>query len=340
MPTWPAKPDGVPGPRTTRSARARLLLGGVRQLAVALLTLLAVSVVTYLATSIKSPQAVANSALGRGAAPEQVTAFVQAHGLDAPLPERYARWLSGFVRGDWGTSVSTDRPIRPDLMPRLGRTLLLVTASFLVVVPLSIALGASLAQRWGSRLDVAATSGLTVLRAFPEFVTGVGAIAVFSVLLNVLPPESGTGIAFGTPWQAAEAYVLPAVTLVLVAAPFMVRITRAAARDTLLAAHTRAAAFRGLPRRTVVWGYGMRTAALPIVNAAGLTLVHLLSGTIVVENVFGFPGIGQALVSAVGTGDTVAVQAIAMVTAALFVAISLATDLLAMLFNPRLRSAT
>lgn len=207
-------------------------------------------------------------------------------------------------------------------------------------MPLSIALGGYLAARWGTQFDVAATSGLMILRAFPEFVVGIGAILIFSVLLPVLPPESGTAIAFGTPEAIATAYILPALTLVLVAAPFLVRLIRACAREGLTAAHTRAATLRGLSRRIVIWDYGLRATAVPIISATGLTLVHLLGGTIVVENLFGFPGFGQALVSAVGTGDTVAVQAIAVVTAALFVAVSLLTDLLATLVNPRLRGAT
>jgi peptide/nickel transport system permease protein len=331
-------PGWIPGPRPDRSARSRILRIGIQQTSLALLTLFAVSVVTFLATNIKSPQDVAHSALGRHAAPEQIEAFVQRHDLTAPMPQRYTAWLGDFVQGDWGTSVITDRPIQPELMPRLERTLLLAAMSFLVVVPLSIALAAHLAQRWSSRIDVAATGGLTVLQALPEFVVGVGAIFVFSVLLGVLPPESGTGLAFGTHWEQVQAYLLPAITLVVVATPFLVRITRASAHDALVAPHTRAAALQGLPHRTVLWAYGMRSAALPIVTAAGLTLVHLLGGTIVVENVFGFPGIGQALVTAVATGDTVAVQAIVVVTAALFIAVSLITDLLALWLNPRLRS--
>ncbi|MGH3696944.1 MAG: ABC transporter permease [Pseudonocardiaceae bacterium] len=334
MPTSPPDPDTV-------TARARCPIGKtvLRQLVAALLTVLAMSVVTFLATNIKSPQDVARGALGRHATSEQITAFVAAHDLTAALPVRYTRWLGDFVQGDWGTSVVTDRPIQPELVPRLARTVLLVGLSFLVVVPLSIAMGGYLAQRWGSRRDIAATSGLMVLSALPEFVVGVGAILLFSVLIGVLPPESGTAIAFGTPEAKTAAYLLPALTLVLVAAPFLTRLTRASAREGLTAPHTRAATLRGLPRRIVIWDYGMRSCAVPIVSATGLTLIHLLGSTIVVENLFGFPGLGQALVSAVGTGDTVAVQAIAVLTAALFVAISLLTDLLATLFNPQLRSA-
>jgi len=317
-----------------------MVMRAARQLAGVLITLIAVSALTFLATSFKSPDDVARASLGRRAAPEQIDAFVRTHGLDAPLAQRYGRWVSHFLHGDWGRSVRTDRPIKPELMPRLVRTLLLVAIAFVVVVPLGIAIGGAVAQRWGSRSDVAATSGLMVLSAFPEFVVGVGAIVVFSVWLGWLPPESTTGLAFGSAGEQARAYLLPAITLVLVAAPFLVRLTVASMRDALVAPHTRAATFRGLSPRTVVWDYAMRSAAVPIVNAAGLTLVHLLGGTLVVENVLGFPGIGQALVSAVGSGDIAAVQAIAVITAALFVGVSLVTDLLAGVFNPRLRSAS
>lgn len=317
----------------------RGLLFGRRILA-ALLTLVAISAITFLATSIKSPEQVARSALGRNAPVEQVTAFVAAHDLDAPLPERYARWVKNFVQGDWGNSVITERPIQQELAPRLGRTLLLVGAAFLVVAPASIALGGFLAQRGSHRVNVGANSLLMIMHAFPEFVIGVGVILVASVLLGALPPESGTALAFGTPLQQTQAYVLPVLTLVLVALPFLVRLTSASAREGLVAAHTAAARLRGLRRRTVVWDHGIRSAAGPIVHATGLTLIHLLGGTIVVENLFGFPGIGQALVTAVGTGDTVAVQAIAVVTAALFVAVSTLTDLLARTINPRLRGTT
>ncbi len=312
----------------------------LRQLVAALLTVLAVTAVTFLATNIKSPQDVARGVLGRNATPAQTTTFVAAHDLAAPIPVRYTRWLADFVQGDWGKSVVTDRPIQPELVPRLGRTLLLAVLSFLIVVPVSITLGGYLAQRWGSRLDVATTSGLVILGALPVFVVGVGTILFFSVLLGVLPPESGTAISFGTPDAVAKAYVLPALTLGLVEAPFLARLTRAAAREGLTATHTRAATLRGLPRRTVIWDHGMRGATAPIINATGLTLIDLLGGTIIVENLFGFPGLGQALVSAVGTGDTAAVQAIAVLTAAMFVATSLLADLLTTLFNPRLKDAT
>jgi peptide/nickel transport system permease protein len=318
----------------------RIAKSGARYVAVALVTLLAVSAVTFAAASIKSPQAIAIEVLGRQTDQAQIDAFVKRHELDAPLPQRYVDWLADFAHGDWGRSITTDQPVRPELMPRLGRTLMLAAVSLLLVLPTSIALGALLAQRWGSRFDLGSTVGLTVMRAFPDFVLGVGVIMLFAVVLGWLPPESGTAIAFGSFTDKAKAYVLPAVTLVLVTMPYMVRMTRASARDALRAPHTRAAVLRGLPRRTVVWDHAMRTAALPIVSAAGLTLVHLLSGVIVIENVFGFPGIGQALVTAVGRGDTTSVEAIAVVMAAMFIAISLAADLLAVVFNPRLRSAT
>ncbi|MEO7195317.1 MAG: ABC transporter permease [Pseudonocardiaceae bacterium] len=223
MPTSPPDLVTAPGSPATTPARRTIWKAVLRQPAAALLSVFAVSVVTFLATNITSPRDVARGVLGRDATAGQITAFVAAHDLAAPVPVRYVRWLGDFVRGDWGTSVVTDRPIQPELVARLSRTVLLAGVSFLVVVPVSIALGGYLAARWGSRLDVAVTSGLMTLGASPEFVVGVGAILVFSVLLGVLPPESGTAIAFGTPVAIAQAYLLPALTLALVAAPFLTR---------------------------------------------------------------------------------------------------------------------
>jgi peptide/nickel transport system permease protein len=121
--------------------------------------------------------------------------------------------------------------------------------------------------------------------------------------------------------------------------PYIMRIARASAREAFGAPYVQAAVLRGLSRRRVVWDHAMRNAAVPLVNAIAINLVYLLSGVIVVENVFAFPGIGQALVAAIGNGDTITVQAIALVMGGMFVAISLAADVLVVYFNPRLKAA-
>lgn len=330
-------PTPAPPPIRPRTRYARLE-SIARQFGAALLTLLVISIVTFAATNVKSPVDVARNALGRETSEAQLQAYVREHGLDEPVYVRYGNWLGDFARGDWGTSAVTGREVREDVIPRLEKTLLLSLVSLLVALPISIALGLHMARRIGSGQDVSLLIGTVVFAALPEFVVGIGLLMLFAVTLGWLPVDS-TALSFGTTPEKAKAYLLPALTLVIAMVPYIARIARGAARESLAAPYTQAALLRGLPRRTVVWDHAMRNAAVPIVNAVAINLVYLLSGVIVVENVFAFPGIGQALVQAIGQGDTITVQAIALVMGAMFILISLAADLLVVYFNPRLKAA-
>lgn len=330
-------PAPTPEPTRLRTRYARLE-SVVRQLGAALLTLLVISVVTFAATNIKDPVDVARNALGREATEEQLQAYVKQEGLDEPIYVRYGNWLGDFVRADWGTSPVTGREVRDDVLPRLEKTLLLSLVSLLVALPISVALGLYMARRVGTWQDLSLLIGTVVFAALPEFVVGIGLLLLFAVQLGWLPVDS-TALQFGTTPEKARAYVLPALTLVIAMVPYIARIARGAVREALAAPYTQAALLRGLPRRTVIWDHAMRNAAVPLVNAVAINLVYLLSGVIVVENVFAFPGVGQALVQAIGGGDTITVQAIALVMGAMFIAISLVADLLVVYFNPRLKAA-
>jgi peptide/nickel transport system permease protein len=337
-PAEPALPPGpalTPVPPKTHFAWVEVVL---RQLGVALLTLLVISIVTFAATNYKSPEDIARQALGREAAKVQLDAYLEEHGLDRPIYERYASWLGDFVRGDFGTSVVTDRPVREDITPRFMRTLLLSLVALAVALPVSVALGVFMARRIGRWSDFTLLIGIVIVAAMPEFVVGIGLLMLFAVQLGWLPVDS-SAISFGTPVEQAKAYVLPALTLVLAMVPHISRIARVSAREAFGAPFVQAAVLRGLSRRRVTWDHGMRNAAVPLVSAVAINIVYLLSGVIVVENVFAFPGIGQALVQAIGGGDVITVQAIAIVMGAMFIAISFAADLLAIYFNPRLRTA-
>jgi peptide/nickel transport system permease protein len=302
-------------------------------------TLLLISVVTFFSTSLKSPEELAKTSLGRFVTDEQIASFVERHDLDRPVLARYGHWLGNAAQGDFGTSVVNDRPVRAEIMPRLGRTLLLSLLALVIAIPVGIILGVWSARRWGTRADLSVNVIAVVVSAFPEFVIGLVLLMIFSVTLAWLPVDSGNQLAFGDFGNKLQAYVLPTATLVLASIPYMLRNTRVAAREALVAPYTRAAVLRGLPRHRVVWDHAMRNAATPIINAVAINLVYLLSGVIVVENLFGFPGLGQALVGAVGNGDTIMVQAIALLMGAMFISISVAADLIAVLFNPRLKAA-
>jgi peptide/nickel transport system permease protein len=336
-----APPPGVTEvaePHTPRrSTRLRTIS---KQVGSALLTLLVISIVTFAATNVKSPKDVARNALGRETTEAQLQTYLQEHNLDDPIYVRYGRWLGDFVRGDWGVSAVTNRSVREDIVPRFEKTLILSIVSLLVALPISIVIAVYMARRIGSIQDLALLMATVVVAALPEFVVGIGLLMLFAVTLGWLPVDS-TGLSFATTFgEQAKAYILPALTLVLAMVPYIVRIGRAAAREALAAPYVQAALLRGLPRRSITWDHAMRNAAVPLVNAVAINIVYLLSGVIVVENVFAFPGIGQLLVQSIGAGDTTMVQSIALVMGAMFILISLAADFLVVYFNPRLKAAT
>jgi peptide/nickel transport system permease protein len=304
------------------------------------LTLLVLSLVTFFSVNAgRSPRDLALDALGPHSAPQAQRAYIAQYQLDDPLLVRYGRWLGDFVRGDWGFSYTTQREVMPDVLPRLERSLALAFVSLLFALPLALALGLYTARWWGSKRETSIGFLVIALNAMPEFVVGIALLVLFAVTFHLLPPNSA-GIEFGDTLSHLQAYVLPVATLVAVTVPYMSRVTRAAAREALAAPYTRAAVLRGLSRRRILWDYAMRNAAVPIVNAVAINLVYLIGGVIVVENVFSFPGIGQALIQAIGHGDAITVQAIALVFGGIFILISLFADMLVVYFNPRLRSAT
>lgn len=325
------------GPPPSRSpSRAAAVL---RILVTAVLTLLAISVLIFAAGTFKSPEDVARAALGRDAAPAALQAYAEERGLTDPLPVRYARWLGDFARGDLGVSLVNDQPVADAVIPRFRNTLLLALVALVVAVPVSIGLGAFMARRRGSPVDLGLLFVSVILAALPEFVLGIALIMIFAVQLGWFPVDS-TAITFGTPAEVVAAYVLPALTLVLAMVPHISRIARASASESLDTPYVASATLRGLRPRRVMWDYGMRNAAVPMVNAVALNIVYLLGGVIVVEQVFAFPGIGQLLVEAIGNGDATMVLAIAVILGAMFIIISLIADLLAIYFNPRLKASS
>ena len=322
-----------------RSAHAGGLPAAIaRQFGWALITLLVLSLTVFLASSLKSGEEVARANLGPRAPQIQVDAFIADRGLDKPILVRYGDWLVDFTRGEWGDSLATGRSVRDDIQPRLERTGLLVALTIVVGFPISLLLGVAMANRWKSFTDSTLDGILIVLRSTPDFLIGVALLLLLVVYLGWLPASSAAGITFGTGVEKARAYILPVLTLSVSVLPYLARIARAAAHDALVAPSTQAARLRGLGSWRVTWGYGVREAAIPILTGIGLAFVHVTGAVIVVENIFGFPGVGQALISAVGAGDSPTVQAIVMALGAAVVVVFLLVDLVSKVLNPRLRA--
>jgi peptide/nickel transport system permease protein len=326
-----APPAAAAGGRARRRTRA---FG--RQVLTGLATLVAISVITFAATNIKPAIDVARNALGRFADPHALAIYARDHDLDKPVYVRYVSWLEHYAIGDWGISPVTNAPVKPFVTNRLWHTGILAALAFLFAVPLGILAGAYAARHPGSRRDGAVMVGSVLLASLPEFVIGIVLLLVLGVDLKWLPADS-TGLSFGNFWQGAEAYVLPTMTLVLAMIPYIARMARSSFQEAFRAPYVQAAVLRGLPRRSVIWRHALPNASVALVNVVAQNLIYALGGVVVVETVFGLPGVGYALVQAVGSGDIPTVQAIALVTGLAFVLVNLAADALVVVLNPKLR---
>ena len=302
----------------------------------ALITLWLISVIVFASTHVLGIN-VAMRVLGRQATPAQLADFKHANGLDKPLLTQYGQWLSDFVRGNWGMSVVSNRPVSDIVVPRFVYTLILAIASIVVALPLSIAFGIYLA-RPGSRVrELGLTMTNVAVAAIPIFVIGIVLIYLFSVELGWTPVDS-SGMSFGGYSSKLAAFILPILTLVISLIPHISRLTQVSVRETMTTPYARAAVLRGLARRTITYKHLMPNAAGPVINAVALDLIWLVGGVIVVENVFGFPGMGTLLVESITDGDLLVVQTVAMLCGMLFIGIGMAADLLVTIYNPRLRN--
>lgn len=328
-------------PDVVRESQATTGRGLVRTRAVAghvamtVVTLVLISFIAFAAMN-RSPEQVARNALGKGATPEQLQAYVALHGLDRPLMVRYSDWLTDFVQGDWGVTLAANQPVKPLVLPALAHTVELAAVSLLWSVPVAIALGVFLARRGGA-VDRTVLVVMTVMAALPEFVVGLGVMILFGVQLGWLPVDSAAVAGeFSVDWLAA--FVLPALTIGLGVVPYVSRIARASVSDSLAAAYTRNAVLRGIPRRWVVWRHATRSASVPMVNAIAINVIYVMGGVVVVENLFAFPGLGRLVVQAIAQGDTNAALAITVLLGAIIIGLSLVSDVLVTYLNPRLKA--
>ncbi len=307
----------------------------LRRLGFLLLTLLLTSVIIFLITQLL-PGDVARIILGREASEVALQNLRRELGLDRPLLLQYLTWLGNFLSGNWGISFSTGQAIRPFVLERLGNSLMLAELTLLIAVPLSIALGVLGALNEEKLLDnIISVVSLAVV-GLPEFVTGLVLIQIFSFRLNVLPASSsirpGTGF-----FEALPMLILPAITATLVLLAYIARMTRASVIEELKKPYVRTASLKGLLPRQVIWGHVLRNALLPTITVVAISFGWLISGLIVVENVFNYPGIGRLLTFAIDRRDLPLLQAITLVAVLGFALANLAADLLYAYLNPRIR---
>jgi peptide/nickel transport system permease protein len=299
-------------------------------------TLLVTSVIVFALTQLL-PGDVARLILGRDARPEAVEQLRAALGLNDPVPVQYVRWLSGFLTGDWGKSFSGGNPeIRPLVMERVGNSLRLALMTLLISVPLSIVLGVLAGLRENSWLDSAISLFSLSVVGLPEFVTALVLINVFAIGFGWLPASSSVSrdAALGD-W--IRQLMLPAFTATFVLLGYIARLTRAGVVDELKKPYVRTAVLKGMPRRTVVFKHVLRNALLPTITVIAISFGWLIGGLIVIENVFGYPGLGRLMVNAVELKDIPVIQASVMVIVFFFAIANSMADLIYAMLNPRIR---
>lgn len=298
-----------------------------------LLTLLVISIVIFSATEML-PGDVARAVLGQSATQETVAAFQRELGLDRGAHERYLEWLVGAVQGDFGTSLANRRPIAELIATRLNNTLFLALYAAALAVPLSLMLGIFTALVRNSIIDRGANALALTAISFPEFF--VAYILIFVLAQSGLFPSMTRIDARADFAEFLYRAFLPSLTLTLVVTAHMMRMTRAAIVDLLASPYIEMARLKGMKPMRVILYHALPNALAPIVTVVAVNLAYLITGVVVVEVVFVYPGLGQLMVDSVSKRDFPVVQAVALIFAAVYVLLNLVADILLTLSNPRL----
>ena len=307
----------------------------VNRLFLGLLTLFAVSLLIFVCTQIL-PGDVASAVLGQGATPEALVIFRRELGLDLPPQTRYWNWLSGALQGDLGVALTNKRVIMDDLLPRLRNTLFLAGYAALVAIPLSVGLGVLAAINEGKLTDRLSNVLTLIAISLPEFFVAYLLIIFFAVNFQWFPPLAmvSKGMTFG---ERIFQTTLPAITLTLLVAAHMLRMTRSSVLSVMSTPYIEMAFLKGARRKRVIVRHALPNAAAPIITVVALNMAYLVVGVVVIESVFVYPGLGQYMVDAVAKRDVPVIQACGLTFATVFVALNTLADILVILVNPRLR---
>ncbi len=304
----------------------------VRRFATLPLMLLGISVVTFTLLNL-APGDPAEIVLrqrnpGQMPSPAAVSAMRAELGLDAPLPAQYVRWMSRALVGDMGRSYLTEQPVADQLARRTVPTALLTAAAMGLAVLVAVPMGILSARRRGSAVDAIARLAALVGAAAPPYALAFGVIILFAVKLSWLP-----ALGYGSVAQI----VLPATVLSLAPMAQLTRLIRASMLETLGQDYIRTARAKGLSEQTVVVVHSLRNALLPAIGATGVSLGYLLSGAVIIETIFNWPGLGRLMVGAALTRDYPVIQGFVTYVAVVVVLANLAADIALRIADPRLR---
>jgi ABC-type dipeptide/oligopeptide/nickel transport system permease component len=295
--------------------------------------LLAVPVLLGVATLVFSlihviPGDPAQAMLGETASPSDVADLRQRLGLDRPLPVQYAAFLGGLLRGDLGTSLRTGEPVLIQIAERIPATFELAIAAMIVAVGVALPLGIAAAVWRRTFVDHVAMTAAMAGVSVPNFWLGPLLAIVFGVELGWLPVSGRGGL---------EHLVLPAVSLGGALAAIVARMTRATLLEEIRQPYVQAARARGASRTRAVVGHAFRNSLVPVVTIVGLQFGAVLTGAVITETIFSWPGVGRLLIQSISFRDYPMVQGCILLIAVTYVAVNLATDLLYSVLDPRIR---
>ena len=277
---------------------------------------------------------------------EQYVAFLRSKfGLDQPLPVQLGWYLINILQGDFGYSLAFQQPVLQLILSRLPATLLLMTVALLLSTGLGVWLGVEAARRQGSWLDRAITTFAAITDAVPSFCMGQAALIVFALWLNLFPAQGmstvGQELTGVARWfDVLQHLTLPALTLAYVQMALIVRLTRTQMVQALSQEFITAARSRGLSERRLAYRHALRNALLPIITVIGNEVGMILSGAVLIETVFAWPGLGRLLIETIALRDYPVLLGLALLVSIGVVGANLITDLTYQLIDPRIRYAT
>ena len=316
-----------------------MLLFLLKRLGALSLTLAVASIVVFAVLELL-PGNAAQVILGASATPESLAALEAELGLDRPPLARYLDWTGGLLRGQTQRSTSYDTPTAQLIAERLQVTLPLALIAMVLTAALALTLGLYAAARHNRFGDVGVMALAQLGIAVPNFWFAIILILIFAVKLQWMGAggfpgwraDEGGGL-----WPGFKALLLPALALALVQAAILARVTRSAVLDVMREDFVRTARAKGLSRTQTLWRHVLRNAMVPVLTIAGLQFANLITGTIVVENVFVLPGIGRLIFQAVANRDLVVVRDVVLLLAAIVVSVNFVVDVLYAVVDPRLR---
>ena len=301
----------------------------------ALITLLIVSALIYGFLEIL-PGDVATRMLGRTATPETLANLREQLGLNEPALKRYFLWLYNIFQGDFGTALTSKRPITEILAPKIFNTLILSGCAFILYLPLSFITALLQAYYKNKNIDISLSIITLIILSLPDFIIGTIMIIVFVVVFPIFPAISLVG-EYSDLSEWFMALVMPSITLALVMSVYAVRMLRDNLIEVLDSEYIFMAKLKGLSKSTVLIKHALPNAIIPTLNVTALNLGFLIGGVVIVEKIFTFPGFGNLLIDSIKFRDLPLVEATILIAAAFYIFANLLTDILSIIFNPKLR---